>query len=217
MLKFSKPPAIEKLKQEELKQLASSAWNVIMSAIDVSCPKVVDLGSGTGKHALFAPKDCFFVACDVFEEGSNYVRGDQHFVQCDIRKLPFNQSVFDAAICSHVIEHFVNPMEVMSQIRWILKANGVLYIETPNPTYAYFWDDYSHVRPYTAYALRSLLDSYGFRTLSYGEVPYPSRGTRIYRLLRLCNLEPLGRKFSLVLARIFRKYPYSYACGRKAV
>ncbi len=214
MAKFAKMPA-DRLAHERTRVLASQAWSLILSCLDNSEPWILDLGSGSGKHALFAPDSAHYVAYDLCELGRKFIRDRQEFVQGDVLELPFKRDVFDVAVLSHALEHFRDPSMVIRLVRRVLTVGGVLYVETPNPTYPHFWEDYSHVRPYSAYALRHLLDDNGFLTLAAGDIAYPSRAHILYRVLRRLGMESIGVAVSLHLARWFPRRCFSYACAEK--
>jgi SAM-dependent methyltransferase len=78
--------------------------------------------------------------------------------------------------CSHLIEHMHDPMIVLQEVYRVLRPGGLLYIEAPDmrstllphlPGVApegmfNFWDDPTHIRPYTRIALKSLCRICGF-------------------------------------------------------
>ena len=48
------------------------------------------------------------------------------------QSLPSNsQQLYDGIILRHVIEHLLNPRELLLKIKNLLKPNGKLYIEVP--------------------------------------------------------------------------------------
>jgi SAM-dependent methyltransferase len=97
--------------------------------------------------------------------------------------LPFRDESFDAVVFSEVLEH-LNPYYIyhtLSEIKRILKKNGVLILTTPNiaslfrrlklligknPIYKY------HVREYTLNEVREILEDSGFEVqeLFYSEI-----------------------------------------------
>lgn len=46
--------------------------------------------------------------------------------------LPFEEDTFDAVFCNDVLEHLVNPLEVLKKIRHVLKPGGSVIISIPN-------------------------------------------------------------------------------------
>lgn len=50
-------------------------------------------------------------------------------------RLPFASGVFDAAICSEVLEHVDSPGQVLSEITRTLQSGAILLFSTPNRTW----------------------------------------------------------------------------------
>lgn len=70
----------------------------------------------------------------------------------------------DIVMLNHLIEH-VNEYDFMlKEIRRILKPGGGLYIRTPDiyKVREHFYDDYTHVKPYSVPGLRHLASAYNF-------------------------------------------------------
>ena len=60
----------------------------------------------------------------------NYVK----MIKADImKKLPFKSDSIDTVILGGVIEHLDNPLSALKEINRVLKPDGVLLMETPNP------------------------------------------------------------------------------------
>jgi hypothetical protein len=51
-------------------------------------------------------------------------------VECDFRDMP-SLGLFDVVVLSHVLEHFSNPGQVLSQVRQLLKPDGILIVIVP--------------------------------------------------------------------------------------
>ncbi|OHA88569.1 MAG: hypothetical protein A2653_03415 [Candidatus Zambryskibacteria bacterium RIFCSPHIGHO2_01_FULL_43_25] len=52
-------------------------------------------------------------------------------VIADVNKLPFCDNSVDAIIAESVLEHVVNPEQVVTEIKRVLKPNGIIYIVVP--------------------------------------------------------------------------------------
>src|SRR5690606_6983610 len=50
----------------------------------------------------------------------------------DLRQAQFPAAQFDAVTMSHVVEHLPEPIEVLQEVRRILKPDGQLIMTTPN-------------------------------------------------------------------------------------
>jgi SAM-dependent methyltransferase len=80
----------------------------------------------------------------------------------------------DIVSCNHVIEHMSNPSELMHELMRIVKPGGALWIEAPSElaangasssdatdhSFMSFWDDPTHIRPWTPGALYRLAISH---------------------------------------------------------
>ncbi len=52
-------------------------------------------------------------------------------VQCDITNLPFADGEFDFVLASHVLEHIKGDYKALSEIRRVLKPNGIAVLPVP--------------------------------------------------------------------------------------
>jgi len=88
--------------------------------------------------------------------------------------LEQNQKSFGGIICSHLIEHIPND-HLNSFIRRCYEAmiqNGILLIITPNINNlggsANFWNDPTHIRPFTLSSMQKLLSKNRFEIIRIG-------------------------------------------------
>ena len=79
-------------------------------------------------------------------------------------EFPFPDNSFDFVISLAVIEHIKNTENFLNQINRVLKKRGFVFFSTPNWCYAFknFYDDYTHVRPYTKKSLSRILSDFNF-------------------------------------------------------
>ncbi len=116
-------------------------------------------------------------------------------------KLPYSNDYFDVVLFEEVIEHLVNPDNVLEEIFRVLKPKGYVLITTPNLGYwvnrlvilfGYqpFWTETStkyntgkfrknlaepisgHLRLYTLKALKELIRLYGFSVVKQKGITY---------------------------------------------
>ena len=144
--------------------------------------KVLDAGCGGGKVSYlirtYRP-DIEIYANDI-SDVEQYLPKGVKFTRVSIESLDqsYPPSFFDAVISLHVIEHLLYPMNMIQSIRDTLKPQGKLFIETPNwtrlfmpfPPGQFFWDDYTHIRPYSKFSLRKLLEEYEFSLIDTHEL-----------------------------------------------
>ena len=97
--------------------------------------KFIDVGCGLGNILAYAEKlDYELYATDYDQKALDFVKS--HFkVECfrgDLVNAKYPDNFFDQVNICHVIEHVLNPIDLLIEIRRILKPGGVLSIGTPN-------------------------------------------------------------------------------------
>jgi SAM-dependent methyltransferase len=72
----------------------------------------------------------------------------------DALHLPFRDGHFDGVHCAHVIEHLPpgSALQLLIELARVLQSGGLLVIQAPLLGPA-FYNDFSHVRPYTPMAI----------------------------------------------------------------
>ena len=136
--------------------------------------RILDAGCGGGKVSQLVKThrpDVKIYANDISEVGQ-YLPVGVEFKKVSVESLDqaYPPDFFDAIICLHVIEHLLYPMRMILAIRSVLKPGGQLFIETPNWTRLFipfspgqfFWNDYTHIRPFSTFSLRKLLEEHEF-------------------------------------------------------
>ena len=86
---------------------------------------------------------------------------------CDFEsdKLPYGDNEFDIVFMYSIVEHLHNPDNILNEIKRVLKKNGVVTIITPEWRYSFksFYEDPTHIRPYTSRSLSLLMGMYHFK------------------------------------------------------
>jgi SAM-dependent methyltransferase len=116
--------------------------------------RVVDLGCGDQHLRLPFEK-----------RGASYRGIDINECNLEIDTFPLEDEAYDIAVSMAVIEHLRDPGHFLREIKRILKPGGALWMDTPDieACGAKFWNDPTHVHPYTRVSLRTLLEMHGFR------------------------------------------------------
>jgi ubiquinone/menaquinone biosynthesis C-methylase UbiE len=93
----------------------------------------LDVGTGRGDGTLLVGK---VTRCVGLEYGSKSaaIAADSGctIVRGDARRLPFAAASFDSITCLDVLEHVPRPAEAILELARVLRAGGLLILETPN-------------------------------------------------------------------------------------
>jgi SAM-dependent methyltransferase len=119
--------------------------------------RVLDAGAGAAPYRpLFA--HCEYVTQDwpgTVHEGA---RGAD--VIADLHDLPVEDAVFDAVLCTEVLEHVAEPARVLDELARVLRPGGSVLITVPFVG-GLHEEPHDHYR-YTSHGLRGLLGRAGF-------------------------------------------------------
>ena len=131
---------------------------------------VLDIGCGNGQIQKFIKQyrpDLRFISVDKYDF-SKKVSFETFFkVDISTEVLPITDDSVDAVFCVHVLDHIMSYDLVLSEIKRVLKSSGSIYIEVPSTRSLYlpsfgmlkgpgtinFYDDPTHVRPFTRHSL----------------------------------------------------------------
>ena len=96
--------------------------------------------------------------------GWNYRGLDYTDVNFETDTLPIDTNSVDIVVSLAVIEHLRDSDNFLSEIFRCLKPGGIVYLSTPNfqLDFKNFYNDPTHVKPYTPESLKQLLNLSGF-------------------------------------------------------
>ena len=120
---------------------------------------VLDAGSGEGRYKeMFAHTRYVGLDLAVGDTAWDYTGLD---TVGNLRRLPFGDNAFDAAICVQTLEHVNDPFMVTREIGRVLKPGGRYYLSAPM-----MW--HQHQKPYdffryTSFGFNHLLEESGMR------------------------------------------------------
>jgi 2-polyprenyl-3-methyl-5-hydroxy-6-metoxy-1,4-benzoquinol methylase len=139
--------------------------------------KVLDSGCGNAKAIKIARSlrpDLQLYGIDISDTSNFLPEGvDFKIGSVDDVDQYYPENFFDAIIQMHVIEHLIFPIDMIISHKKCLKPGGQIYIETPNWVRAftpfsdiYFYNDYTHIRPFSIFAMTKLLSEFNFENIS---------------------------------------------------
>lgn len=142
----------------------------------------LDFGCGDGivlrQNAAVRP-DFKYYGVDV-RDFSHEVPDYVTFTTYNGKTLPYPDKSFDIITVNHVFEHIKDPREILMELKRVLKKNGHIYIEVPNRRSlwgkpngkfagtVHFFDDPTHLRPYSQNELMELCETCGFVIINSG-------------------------------------------------
>ena len=169
--------AIIRRQHTRYKFIASLAQDVV----------VLDIGAGNGLMQMKLSEyrqHIRFISVDKYDYSGDYP--PDTFFQVDVTSetLPIDAETIDAVFCSHVLEHLISYELLILEIRRVLKPGGKLYFESPGLRSVFlpslkmgqgrdvplnFYDDPTHIKPYTEQALYLLARKMGFKKIKTGK------------------------------------------------
>lgn len=134
---------------------------------------VLDLGCGIGYFSSLIKENLKvrdIVGLDrniISLEHAHTRMKDMEFVLADASSLPFRENVFDLVLMREVLEHLKEPQKCLKEVHRVSSPNGRLVITTPNGLYMRILHHrhevaMNHVKEYTLYEVRSLLNKADF-------------------------------------------------------
>lgn len=158
---------------------------------EVSGARILNLGCGTSNDVWWLADKNVIVGLDYASSGLRVAQrhriagvvGDLNFSPI----LPFKDQSFDIVICKDILEHLLEPMAVLQEVRRVLKDDGYVIISVPNHFYfpmririllgkGLIWKsigsdhslynkewNYMHIRFFTYKGFREFLREAGFR------------------------------------------------------
>jgi O-antigen biosynthesis protein len=140
---------------------------------------VLDLGCGQGEGSNFLSQQqgMHVISCDLSSETllaaqAIWSSSKVNWTITDGQALCFRSSEFDGIVSVEVIEHIPEPARYLSEVRRVLRPNGIFMLTTPNRlrsslTPGSLWPE--HLREYSPEELESILKCYFSRIDLLGE------------------------------------------------
>lgn len=101
------------------------------------CPKVLELGSGTGRYGIFLAKLGFdYTGIDItpamLKVAKKKAREESvklELIVMDAESLGFQKNTFDSVFCDRTFKFFPDPVRVLKEAYRVLKPNGRLILD----------------------------------------------------------------------------------------
>jgi 2-polyprenyl-3-methyl-5-hydroxy-6-metoxy-1,4-benzoquinol methylase len=149
---------------------------------------ILDIGAGDGvmlSHAYNSKNKIVFDIDNYYKKYFENLNWLFYKVNIGRDKFPLNDNSLDVITINHVIEHIHNYKNLMQECKRVLKPGGLLVITTPNinasrlrldfwngrPTMFNFWDDPTHIKPYTITSIKRLFSMFDFNIKKIGHTP----------------------------------------------
>jgi len=129
--------------------------------------KILDCACGNGYGSFYLSKfggDVYGI--DISEGAINYCKSKYlseniHFFLGDVKDMPFKDNFFDAIVSQDTIEHIDDDERFLSEIKRVLKKNGLFIVFTPcSKFHNNKPDNPFHIREYSFESFENLLKKY---------------------------------------------------------
>jgi SAM-dependent methyltransferase len=158
---------------------------------------LLDIGSGKGNYLVgFSRNGLIVKGIDKRNECLKILSGFDIF-GCDLEKdrFPFNDNYFDIVFSKSVLEHVYNIDNIIKETYRVLKPGGTTVHLTPDwaAEYKFFWDDPTHVKPFTNRGLMQAFALYDFMDVKcedFYQLPFLWKYPRLTFITRLISLLP---------------------------
>lgn len=137
--------------------------------------KILDVGCGDGKF-LNQMRTFGWTVDGIDFDNKAIARAERAYGlklrQGDLKSAEFPENNFDAITISHVIEHVPNPVDLLAEVRRIVRPDGRVVLTTPNANgfgheaFRNFWfgiDPPRHLQIFTPQSLRSTAERAGLK------------------------------------------------------
>ena len=202
--------------------------------------RVLEVGSGKGQDILwFAKSGAFCTAVEISAKECSIIKekirqekvcATINVVRADGQNLPFQEDVFDVVFCNAVLHHILKPLQVIREMRRIVKDYGIVAAIDESNALNPFW----HIAKFIAQSTRlsncfsPLLSGYywEFKDAGWATSFYPWELQYFFRKAGLQHIKVRhlwlpyysiqGKFFKayLLLERIIEKTPIPYILGQ---
>ena len=159
------------------------------------CPRILDVGCGTGANLLMLSQFGDAEGVDVSEDALAFCRerGLENVKLGAAEKLPYDDGTFDLVTALDVVEHLDDDLAGLREMRRVLRPGGRVLLFVP--TFMFLWglqDDVSnHRRRYRMPELGRVLEQAGFEIerTTYANITFFMPILAMRKLMRLTGIK----------------------------
>jgi SAM-dependent methyltransferase len=161
--------------------------------------RLLDVGCGRGEYLrAFSALGCTVVGVDS-APSAREMSPDFRIELADVETeaLPFDANTFDVVFSKSVIEHLHRPDAFLSELIRVLKPGGLLIAMTPSWRHQrrVFFEDYTHVSPFTVNGLTDALIVNGLETVNvrlFWQLPLLWKYPLLMPLVKATSMVPVS-------------------------
>jgi SAM-dependent methyltransferase len=108
-------------------RIAAANVQLLLSLLPDCSPLILVIGGGTvgnGVESLYADNNTRVLAFDIYASPLTQFIADAH-------QIPLASASVDAVLIQAVLEHVLDPADVVAEVHRVLKPGGLVYAETP--------------------------------------------------------------------------------------
>ncbi len=139
----------------------------LIKKLNLSCPTILDVGSGTGGNLLVFSQLGQAFGVDIALKAVEFCkkRGLKNVVQAPVEHIKYRDKSFDIITCIDLLEHVSNPVEVLLALKRLLKDKGRIILTVP--AFRILWSQHDdalcHLRRYEKDSLMRDLKEAGLK------------------------------------------------------
>ncbi|MFH1995688.1 MAG: glycosyltransferase [Candidatus Omnitrophota bacterium] len=139
----------------------------LIDLLNLPSPRILDIGTGTGFNLLHLGTISKIFGIDISWQAIEFCkrRGLTSLAQCAAERMSFADKTFDVVTCLDLLEHVSNPVEVLLEVKRVLKDDGKVIITVP--AFKTLWSRHDealcHLRRYKRDSLTGDLEEAGLK------------------------------------------------------
>ncbi|WOE70034.1 class I SAM-dependent methyltransferase [Hydrogenimonas thermophila] len=129
----------------------------------------LDIGSGNSPYKRYLKVDKY-ISIDKKETQAVAYKQNEHQIEADIKKLPFDNNYADTVLLNQVLEHIDDYEQALSEVHRVLKKDGTFVISVP-----FIYHIHSEPNDYfrfSEYGLKYILEKHNFRIMEFHYLGY---------------------------------------------